>query len=484
MPSHPIVVPEDPPTGTKGKAIILETNYLKLNLDRFFKKPIFQYDVVIEPLQSKRSFPKIMEKFQEEHYPEITTAFDGSKFLLSPLKFDTEYCGEVAYLGETYNVTLKFTKPIDLSFFENYKKNPNLKLHMEACQVLSIILRGYPIMRHLPVGRHFYKRPDEIIDLTNGMQLLYGLFQAPVLTQRGPMLNVNVLHKANPIVSYPDDIKLLDLICDICQIKNPQTNIELTDSQIKDILKVIHDKKVRYTVKGQTRKYTVKGFKGSPIQEVLSNDKKTTIEEYFAKEKRHKIKYRNLQLLWVGTREILIPVELCIFIGNQQKVNAEDYPDVVRNIISKTIVSTASRKQKILEMVDTIGNYKESPFLKEFGIEVGTKFEAVRGRILEPPRLKYSETVETVSRGKWECRGRFLKPVEINTWTVINLDQGFPYSKIKRFMDEVSNFNLNYKLFLKHCGQMNNLFVYKGDEISSTTVTRRNQKTVFYQICL
>lgn len=426
-PRQSVTVPNDPLSGIKGREIIIETNYLKLNLDKFFDKQIFQYEVAIEPFTRKELFPEVMEEFRQQHFPAIHTAFDGSKFLLSPQKFDPEYCGEVIHSGNNFKVTMKYSKLIDLSAFTNCKDNANLKRYKEICQVLSIILRAYPMMNHLSFGRHFYKRPEKIIDLTCGMQLLYGLFQAPVFTQRGLMLNVDVLYKAHPINNFSNEIEVLALICEVCHIKNLQRDIELTETQIESVLRVIKNKTVIFTVKGKSIKFTVKGFKGSPTKEVLS-DNKTTIEEYFVKENHHEIKYRNLQLLWDGKSEdMLIPVELCVFEGGQRKIDFENHPDVLRNIICNTTVSTGKKKQQILELVEAIGNYKESPFLREFGIEVGTDFEAVRCRILEPPVINYTKTEET---------GR----VKIDSWTIINLDQLFSRAKINRFVEQVNYF--------------------------------------------
>lgn len=433
--STSISIPHDPPTGTKGTKIILQANYLRLNLDEFYKKKIFQYDVTIEPAKCRRLLPKVMEQFKQRYFATIGSVFDGSKFLLSLTKFDTEYCGEVDFTSEGYNkpiqfkIALKYTKEIDLGFFTNYKNNPNMKNYTEACQVLSIILRGYPLMKHLSIGKNFYIRPQTAIPLSSDMELLFGLHQAPVLTQRGILLNVDVLNKAYPMQIKDDklkDVPLRDLICDICNLKNPTT---LTVQQKSRVLDMIRSKKVSYTIKGQTLDYRVNDFNGTAIEEIIP-DEGITVEEYYANMKQYKIKYPKLPLLWVGNRNrktrILIPVECCVFKAGQTVIRADNSPEVVRNIIEQTKGTTDDRKHKITEMINKIGNYQASPYLKEFGIDVGTEFEVIQGRVLAPPSLLYKTTSEIPNKGTWNCVGKmFQQPCCVGKWVVINLDSRF-----------------------------------------------------------
>lgn len=107
---------------------------------------------------------------------------------------------------------------------------------MQSLQALDIILRT--AFKHaksaVPAGRSLYFKPNTFLDLTEGMELWYGLFQSAILGRKALYLNVDVSHKA-----FPSQLKLLDLLATFCRGRVPATMDRYQMSQLEDALKML-----------------------------------------------------------------------------------------------------------------------------------------------------------------------------------------------------------------------------------------------------
>lgn len=108
---------------------------------------------------------------------------------------------------------------------------------MQSLQALDIILRT--AFKHanpaVQAGRSLYFKPDKYLDLTEGMELWYGLFQSAVLGRKALYLNVDVSHKA-----FPSQQPLLDLLasCDRGG-RVPRQLDRIAATQFEDSLKML-----------------------------------------------------------------------------------------------------------------------------------------------------------------------------------------------------------------------------------------------------
>lgn len=111
-------------------------------------------------------------------------------------------------------------------------------------------------------------------------------------------------------------------------------------------------------------------------------------------------------------------------------------------MIKVAATSTEVRKQKIMQLLDTI-DHNEAPILNEFGLRVGGEFAKVSARILQPPNIIYASNVVTPKSGKWSGeRVKFLEPEAPTIWGVLNMDKYTTPDMINRFCEKVRYFTV------------------------------------------
>lgn len=177
-----------------------------------------------------------------------------------------------------------------------------------------------PASRCIPAGRSFFVKPQTIIDLGEGMEMYNGFFQSAIRGWK-PFLNVDVAHKAFP-KSLPVTEVLMDLLDSHWQQFGPRDLERALDSrQTETFQKYMRQLRVIYQIPGNAsskRVFRVNGIGDSARNKTfkLDDGRSMTIEQYFANEKRYRLKYPLLPTLWVGStqRQILIPLELCTLV--------------------------------------------------------------------------------------------------------------------------------------------------------------------------
>lgn len=137
------------------------------------------------------------------------------------------------------------------------------------------------------------------------------------------------------------------------------------------------------------------------------NGQHMTVAQYFQHKRGRILKYPNLPYLWVGSkiRKVYLPLELCE-IPAGQATNKKCTPTCTANIIKFSATSTDVRKQKIRDLLRRI-DYQTNPVISGFGIEVNTNFQTIDGRVINPPQIKYKNSLVTPAKGVWR-EGKFL----------------------------------------------------------------------------
>lgn len=384
------------------------------------------YDVAIDPDKPKKELRRVMEEFRRKHYPNRYPAFDGAKNLYSSslLPFGEKFTDENIIINidgrdKTYKVTVKFATYVDLSSLRSYFSSRTTKDHLispqDAIQCIDIVLRSAPAVTCISAGKSFFTKPEQFLDLGDGMEMYYGFYQSAILCWK-PFLNVDVAHKAFPI-SQPVTALIQTLYN--CPLENPSVEWEILENYIKTL-------KIRYEIPGQptsVKVYRVNGLGRSPIEEIFNVEGKGQISifDYFRKEKQFSLRYPKLPCLWVGSRDrkprILLPAELCTIIEGQdikRKMNELQTSKMIRYAATNTNV----RKRKIMDSVSS-ANYNTNPTIREFDLSVGREFEKVNARILPPPALQYKDDIVTPAKGVWNAReSKFISGATLNKWTI------------------------------------------------------------------
>lgn len=422
--------------GTRGRKVNLEVNYLQLLVKNMIPEA-FHYDVEFEPDVPKKMLPRALDTFMATHFKDIYFAFDGRKNFytnkLLAVKGETlegQYEKEVeATLGDRskrFKVKVQFATRINMSVLKDYKqpKYQNNNQPSQAIQCLDIILRTVfkqltSNNRAVAVGRALYFAPDRPIDLTEGMELWLGLFQSAVLGRKSLYLNVDVAHKA-----FPSAISLLQVLKNFTRDgRVPNVVDEYVGKTLHEYLKMLS---IGYRVGDQPVKTF--GYNGlvKPASEATFVDddgKKMTVQQYFERVKGIRLQYPNHPCLHVGSkvRNIYLPLEFCE-IPAGQATNKKVTPNCVAKMIRFSATSTDDRKRKIYDLLNKINYQDMKGEVRGFGIDVDKKFQNVEGRVIDPPKIKYTDCNVMPRNGVWNG-GKFLQtqgqPIK---WAVINCD--------------------------------------------------------------
>ncbi|KAJ9582416.1 hypothetical protein L9F63_003269, partial [Diploptera punctata] len=447
-------IPTRKACGKRGRPIKVETNHLALRLPEKCK-PVFHYDVEIIPDLPKRLLRYAMEEFRIRNYRFRYPAFDGKKNLYSAeqLPIDRE-CTDTVEVKDSesdrikeFRITIKQVARIDMESLKTYMNSGiSLAPPQKAIQAVDVVLRHAAAYRFTPVGRSLFTRPSpgEVVDLGDGQEMWYGLFQSANLGWK-PFVNVDVAHKA-----FPKAQNVLDAIWDVCHLKSDdQLTRELDRYALEDFLSFIKGLKVEYKLPNMPqfkRVYRVNniGLSAAKQRFRLDDGREITIQDYFKIEKKVKLEYPHMPVLSVGAanreKKIFFPSELCTILGGQvlnRKMNETQTAAMVRVAATDTNI----RKRKIYDAISKV-NYGTDECIKEFGISVSGNFEKVDGRVLNPPNLEYKSRGASVdvppSRGVWRA-AEFLVSNKLQSWIVLNLDNRTRVDKLQDFAVQMRN---------------------------------------------
>lgn len=415
--------------GTKGRRILIETNHLALILKHL--KPAIHYDVAIEPDKPKKFLRLVMEQFRKEYYPQRYPAFDGVKNLYSSshLPFGHEISGDVTIAvddrDKVYNVKIKYAAEVDLQCLAEYfgstaRANIHMVTPQEAIQCLDIVLRNAPALNCIPVGRSFFTRPGNMVDLGEGMEMYNGVYQSAVLGWK-PFLNVDVAHKA-----FPKTMHVLDVIQELCY--NYRLTEPLVHYNYETVNHFMKTLKVLYQIPNQPNSRRVMRVNqlDRPARDARFKNEQNvemSVSDYFSRVKQVALRYPHLPCLWVGSRQrepkILIPLEFCTILEGQV-TNRAMTANQTSAMIKSAATSTDVRKGKIMDNVRK-ANYNADPCVKEFGISVNQDFTKVQARVLDPPTIKYQKRAAMVQKGVWRADS-FCTSNELSKWAIVGLD--------------------------------------------------------------
>ncbi|XP_049825505.1 protein argonaute-2-like isoform X2 [Aethina tumida] len=424
--------------GKRGHPIKVLSNHLSLNIGSL--EAAYHYDVTISPDVPKLVLPIVFELFRQKNFPNRFPAFDGRKNMYTATEMPwSRFSGEITVpvegIEKVFLIEIKYACFVNLTPLHNLtadRQSPTA-----ALAVIDIVLRHAASKNCCVVGRSFFTKPPSIMDLGNGMEMYQGFYQSAI---RGGklLLNVDVAHKA-----FPKTQSVIHAIENVCASPGQQFSFHkpLTQYQIALFQRYIKNLKILYEIPGQVcskRFYRVNGVdEPSKIKTFNCGTGTCTVESYFRSEKGYTIKYPMMPTIWVGSKsrqtKILLPPECCTVVRNQalnRKMNDAQTTQMIRHATTDTI----TRMNKIKSCVTT-ANYNADQVVKEFGFSVGSTFQQVEGRVLEPPKLLYvnkdnTRNVVSVSKGVWgtwpQDIGGFLVPATVRKWTIAYVDRVQP----------------------------------------------------------
>ncbi|CAH1728334.1 unnamed protein product [Chironomus riparius] len=439
--------------GKRGKKCTVEVNYATINFVNL-PKSCFHYDVTFLPETPKKMLPAALHEFMRTIFGGYFYGFDGRKNMYTNQKLkmkgnevDLYSAKVVAHLGDRsreYEIKIQCVSEVDMGVLLTYKRaeNHNIDRPARAIQALDIILRS-AFRRNIdngtaiPTGRAVFFVPNRKSDLGDGMELWLGLFQSAILGRAKIYLNVDVLHKAFPsALPVVDLLRTTDRDGRISDI--PHSLDQRGRDRLEEFLQMLS---VGYRL-NRNEPYKTYGFNGlgdeASKAKFEHNGKQITVQQYFENEKKIRLRFPNLPVLWVGSKvkKTYLPIEFCE-VPPGQATNKKCTPNVTRGLIRYSATSTDERKRKIRELLDKI-NYEIDPTVKGFGIKVDKTFEKTEARVIDPPKLKYrNNALVTPDRGVWK-EDKFL---EVNhnkiKWCILNVDFRTDIHKLNTLKNEL-----------------------------------------------
>ncbi|XP_055914465.1 protein argonaute-2 [Eupeodes corollae] len=412
------------PRGTLGQKFELETNYLMLDLKNM-PDVAYHYDVKIDPDRPKKFLRVAFNEYVKKIFPEYSLAYDGQANAYSPVLLPSDKLGSEITVDVLerdrklpFKVTLKATDDVEIDLkslkSSSYHIERIFDKPMRALQCIEVVLSTPCHEIGVRAGRSFFKQPRNQIDLGDGFELWYGLYQAAMLCDQ-PLLNVDVSHK-----SFPTNVNLLNFYQNL-RFQSPK---ELTD-----FLKGLRVKyKPPACFKGIEKEFKfVKVMDASSRQTFKTDDgKQLTVQQYF-ESKGYKLLRPDFPCLHVGStvKNIYIPLEL-LEVPSGQAIMRKDTENQVRNMIKHAATSTDVRKSKIMDLLESF-NFYMHPTVERFGISVDKSFITVSARLLSSPTIEYCQgkIISIDSPGAWMNRGlKFYKcDTNAHQWAILNISQ-------------------------------------------------------------
>nr|XP_034826738.1 protein argonaute-2-like [Maniola hyperantus] len=405
------------------------TNYLEMKIQPI---KVNRYDVAIKPDRPKKFLPKVFAAAKAIKFPNQFIAFDQRKncYALTPLvKPNEERCTiNVEILDDNdakmaFEVSLKLTGVVDLGTIINHMKNQGSSLNtpMEAIQCVDVILQQGTLENYVKAGRQFFKRPRNPIDLFDGLEMWTGLFQSAIFTSRA-FINIDVAHKGFPKQQSLVDALVKDFRLDPSRPLDRQRGFEAFQHFIKGL-------RVKANIGGagaKQREFICNGVVDPPSRisfQLTDHDgrptKEITVAKYFEIEKKCRIKYPNLNCMWVGPKDknIYYPMELLDVVYGQA-LNKQLNERQLSTMVRQAATPPSERLEKIKEVIRDM-NYSASPCFKHFKMEIDNQFLQVDAKILEAPKIDVG-TGRPIDprRGVWQA-SRLLKPSALESWGFI-----------------------------------------------------------------
>uniref|UniRef100_A0A1L8DX88 Putative germ-line stem cell division protein hiwi/piwi n=1 Tax=Nyssomyia neivai TaxID=330878 RepID=A0A1L8DX88_9DIPT len=429
--------------GTAGTKVKFETNYVRLILSKL-TDVAYHYDVAIDPDRPKKLMKDVFEAFRQKNFPQFTMAYDRAKnaytiqrLNLPPGGFNDEVTIDDREMSrsKTFKVSIQETEDheVKMNLLKSqtaFMNEPDRGKVLRAHQCLEIILR-MAAQGGLNVGRQYYWPPQRPILLDDVMELWQGIYHSAIFG-RGPLLNVDITNKG-----FPKGMSVLEVFKIHCRSMDRVDNRDL--SNIKSHLNGLN---ISYAPKGNEasrRVYKFHDFKDTARnQKFTHNGALMTIEEYFGKILNIRLQFPNLPVLHVGPRDknIYLPAELCTIPAGQAVM--KKLTDMqTRSMIRETATSTDVRKERILNILRK-ANFNASPIVSNFGISVGQDFIDVDARILNAPKLEYSNRKTVLPRdGVWRNE-QFIVPTTIQKWAILVLDYRANILNITNFAEQLA----------------------------------------------
>ncbi|PCH38271.1 Piwi-domain-containing protein [Wolfiporia cocos MD-104 SS10] len=310
-----------------------------------------------------------------------------------------------------------------------------------AVNLLQIIVRQAANQRHgFPLDAKSFFTNRHSIQLGGGLEAWRGFFQSvrPVLNRL--LINIDIAHA---LIYHHGP--LVDVAINFLGDNSMRTLTNLREGSTEFVRLRNFFKKVNIKIKvGPSERNN----RARPIKDLVLNAGRyefekdgstTTVYLHYRDKYNYTVKYPDLFGVRIGSGAIF-PAEICEVVPGQlyrKKIPQQLAPKFVKYTAQKP----DQRLRAIQEGVagpQQVFDYDRSDFMIDAGVEVRPEPIQIQGRVLNTPQIKYGSSVLSIRprSGSWNVLNqRFLKPVQIRLWAVVNFDQHANESLIRQFVD-------------------------------------------------
>lgn len=424
--------PLRPGFGRSGRVIALRANHFSIRVPRI---KIHHYSVTIEPdkcpKRINREIIATLVSQQVNEFSNVIPVYDGKNNLFTKNRIDfTESLSMPVILKGSYEgqerlftVKLRYQSEIDLSCLDDALNGKVLDVQPDTVQAIDVILRHLACLTHTPVGRSFFRQTKGMVStyLGGGREVWFGFHQSIRPTFGHISLNIDV--SATAFYRAQSAIRLTMDVLDLHNFKDLEK--PLSDTQRIRLAKEVKGLKVEVTHCGSARrKYRVSTITKKPLRHLHfpssgQPERIIYVADYFKEKHNTSLTFLNLPCLQIGpdSRHTYLPIEVCDVVPGQRCIKKLT-DSQTSTMIKATARSAPNREQDIRALVSQ-ADFSNDPYLKDFDIRVNTRMVEIPGRVLDPPQIKYTDTVIIPNHGVWDMRGkRFHKANRLDKWAI------------------------------------------------------------------
>ncbi|CAF1268322.1 unnamed protein product [Rotaria sp. Silwood1] len=440
--------------GRVGQRIELYTNHFKIEFLNI-NEPIilYQFDVDVEillrdgswrPSKKDERFQVMRKIIEREQFPLIW--YDEGRNLYSTqnltLTLKKEYECEIVHkkTGRTNRfrfLLINLVKTYDLkTIFDFIKRRIPVRPH-DPVRILETLFKQTQRAEMITIKNQSYPKNQKLDDLGDGRGLASGFYQAMVLGERGPTLNIN-----NNFCCFYQNYNLVEFISCYLGQDIRRNGISPKDQPLL-VRKILKSLWFATSHTNQIRKYRLKSFGPSSNEYTFSKDhgegegEQISVTDYFQEKWKIRLRYPQLPVVELfnpadKNKSHFLPMEL-VTVDEWQRSLKPLTTDQRAKVTKKTVVKPGERFGMIRRVADEC-HFDQDPYLQKFGIKVHTNdMLIIPARVLTPPEIKYKsaqgdqrDIIERVQIGKWYLNNHFNKAREIRAWALVLVSQKEP----------------------------------------------------------
>ncbi|CAG2177801.1 unnamed protein product, partial [Oppiella nova] len=302
---------------------------------------------------------RIVDQMTRE-WPEVFAnrlyAFDGQQYMYCGRELALPPNGEqhprrvtIALDGQpeqTFEVRIKFTKPIAFNVINGYfagkNRAPSDEDFREAIQALEIVLRYVSDRTRVPVGRNLYEPDRRMAIVGTNAEIAFGHYQSLHVTQQG--LTFIVDRTATLFLSAGSLAQFLQKEMNIGDIGRQPFTQQLIDA----INKKIKGLKIFTNHLPYKRSYVIESMIVKKPGEYTFPDQKgdvVSVEQYFRDHYQRPLRLLNVPLIKTrGSGNTHLPVEVCSLYENQPMPRKLVTANMTRDIVKQSNSQTPTQR--------------------------------------------------------------------------------------------------------------------------------------------